>query len=88
MVRSTGMIRKVDELGRIVLPIQIRRSLAIHEKDGLEILLDRENGCIVLKKVPEPEPKQCLKCRSARELKEIKPGYYLCERCMEELSRK
>ena len=37
IVKSTGIVRKVDELGRIVLPIELRRTLDISEKDALEI---------------------------------------------------
>ena len=37
-MKSTGIVRKVDELGRVVLPIELRRSLDIEEKDALEIV--------------------------------------------------
>ena len=47
-MKSTGIVRKVDELGRIVLPIELRRTLDIAEKDCLEIYMDGES--IVLKK--------------------------------------
>ena len=49
-MKSTGIIRKVDELGRIVLPIEIRRTLGIKEKDALEIFTDE--GRIILQKYP------------------------------------
>jgi len=39
-MKSTGIVRKVDELGRIVLPIELRRTLRIQEKDSLEIFID------------------------------------------------
>ena len=47
-MKSTGIIRKVDELGRIVIPIELRRTLDIAERDELEIFMDGEN--IVLRK--------------------------------------
>ena len=47
-MKSTGIVRRVDELGRIVLPIELRRSLNIKERDTLEIFVDDEK--IVLKK--------------------------------------
>ena len=47
-MKSTGIVRKVDELGRIVLPIELRRTLDINEKDALEIYVDEES--IMLKK--------------------------------------
>lgn len=48
MMKSTGIVRKVDELGRVVIPIELRRTLGIGEKDALEIFVDGEK--IVLKK--------------------------------------
>lgn len=42
MMKSTGIVRKVDELGRVVLPIELRRTLGIDEKDALEIYVDQE----------------------------------------------
>ena len=47
-MKSTGIVRKVDELGRIVLPIELRRNLDINEKDALEIFVDDDK--VVLKK--------------------------------------
>ena len=47
-MKSTGIVRRVDELGRIVLPIELRRSLNINERDTLEIFVDDER--IILKK--------------------------------------
>ncbi|MCD8509608.1 MAG: AbrB/MazE/SpoVT family DNA-binding domain-containing protein [Bacillus sp. (in: Bacteria)] len=47
-MKSTGIVRKVDELGRVVIPIELRRTLDIAEKDALEIYVDDER--IVLKK--------------------------------------
>ncbi len=47
-MKSTGVVRKVDELGRVVLPIELRRNLDINEKDALEIFVDEDK--IILKK--------------------------------------
>ena len=47
-MKSTGIVRKVDEVGRVVIPIELRRTLGIAEKDALEIYVD--NDQIVLKK--------------------------------------
>lgn len=47
-MKSTGIVRKVDELGRVVLPIELRRNLDIQEKDALEIFVDSDK--IILKK--------------------------------------
>lgn len=48
IMKSTGIVRKVDELGRVVIPIELRRTLGINEKDSLEIYVDDDS--IVLKK--------------------------------------
>ena len=50
-MKSTGVVRKVDELGRIVLPISIRQTMDINEKDPLEIFTD-ENRIILQKYQP------------------------------------
>lgn len=47
-MKSTGIVRKLDELGRITLPIELRRSLGILDRDSLEIIV--ENDTIILKK--------------------------------------
>ncbi|WP_186575694.1 AbrB/MazE/SpoVT family DNA-binding domain-containing protein [Aquibacillus kalidii] len=47
-MKSTGIVRKVDELGRVVIPIELRRTLGINEKDALEIYVDDDR--IILKK--------------------------------------
>ncbi|MDW0118674.1 AbrB/MazE/SpoVT family DNA-binding domain-containing protein [Sporosarcina thermotolerans] len=47
-MKSTGIVRKVDELGRVVIPIELRRTLGIEQKDSLEIYVDDDR--IILKK--------------------------------------
>lgn len=47
-MKSTGIVRKVDELGRIVIPMELRRTLEINEKDSVEIFIDGEE--IILRK--------------------------------------
>ena len=47
-MKSTGIVRKVDDLGRVVLPIELRRTLGIEVKDALEIFIDDDK--IILKK--------------------------------------
>lgn len=47
-MKSTGIVRKLDELGRITLPIELRRNLDVNERDPLEIFVDEER--IILKK--------------------------------------
>ncbi|GGH17013.1 AbrB/MazE/SpoVT family DNA-binding domain-containing protein [Paenibacillus segetis] len=47
-MKSTGIVRKVDELGRLVIPMELRRTLGIGEKDPIEIFTDGEQ--IILRK--------------------------------------
>lgn len=54
MVRSTGIVRRIDDLGRIVIPKEIRRTMRIRETDPLEILIDN-SGQIILKKYSHME---------------------------------
>lgn len=79
-MKSTGIVRKIDELGRIVLPIELRRSLDIAMKDSLEIYVDGEN--IVLKKY-QPA---CIFCDDARDVINYK-GKNLCPNCLAELRK-
>ena len=78
-MKSTGIVRKVDELGRIVLPIELRRTLDIAERDELEIYM--ENDRIILKKY-EPT---CIFCGSDRGLSSYK-GKNICRDCQKEMS--
>ncbi|HHW61935.1 MAG TPA: AbrB/MazE/SpoVT family DNA-binding domain-containing protein [Syntrophomonadaceae bacterium] len=80
MLKSTGIVRKVDELGRIVIPIELRRTMDIEEKDALEIYVDEEK--IVLKKY-QPA---CILCGNAEDVVYYK-GKSLCKVCLLELSK-
>ena len=79
-MKSTGMVRKVDELGRVVLPIEIRRTMNIQEKDPLEIYVEGEN--IILRKYHEA----CVFCGSVRHIVSF-GGRYVCPECIEKLNR-
>ena len=79
-MKSTGIVRKVDELGRVVIPIELRRTLGIEEKDALEIYTDNEK--IVLKKY-EPS---CIFCGDADDIVLYKDKR-ICKSCLEELKK-
>ena len=79
-MKSTGIVRKVDELGRIVLPIELRRTLGIDEKDALEIYVD--GSSVILKKY-EPS---CVFCGDAGDVLTYK-GKNLCRACLREMAR-
>ena len=77
-LKSTGIVRKVDELGRIVLPIELRRTLGIDVKDSLEIFID--GNYIMLKKY-QPS---CIFCDQAKDVISFK-GKNVCPNCIKEL---
>ena len=79
-MKSTGIVRKVDELGRVVLPIELRRNLNIEEKDSLEIYVD--GNSVILKKY-EPD---CIFCGNARDVINFK-GKNICPACLAELKK-
>lgn len=80
-MKATGIVRKVDELGRIVLPVELRRTLEIEERDPLEIYMEEDR--IVLKKY-QPS---CIFCGSADIAVDFK-GKHLCKKCSRELGGK
>lgn len=77
-MKATGIVRRVDELGRIVLPIELRRTLDIAEKDALEIYV--EGSAIILKKYRP----SCVFCDGIRDVSVFR-GKNICARCMREL---
>ncbi len=79
-MKSTGIVRKVDELGRVVIPIELRRTLGIDLKDALEIYVDEEK--IILKKY-EPA---CIFCGNATNIKRFQ-NRAVCADCIAEMSK-
>lgn len=77
-MKSTGMIRRLDELGRVVIPKEIRKQLDIDEKDSLEIFVDKKN--IILKKVEDT----CVFCEKSKDLISYK-GKLICKECLENI---
>ena len=79
-MKSTGIVRRVDELGRVVIPKEIRNTFDISEKDALEIFVD--GSSIILKKY-EPA---CVFCGNAKDVIIFK-GKNVCANCVAELKR-
>lgn len=77
-MKSTGVVRKLDDLGRIVIPIELRRTMGIDLRDTLEIFV--EDDRIILKKYHPA----CIFCDDARDVTQYK-GKIVCKRCLEEL---
>ena len=78
----SGITRKVDELGRIVLPMELRNKFKINEKDPIQIWVEGNN--IVLKK----EEKTCIFCnKTTKELQEYNEKKY-CKKCIDTITKK
>ena len=80
-MKSTGIVRKVDELGRIVLPIELRRTLGIEEKGRIEMFVDGESS--ILRKY-QPA---CIFCDNAKDIINYK-GKNICPDCIRAMSEK
>lgn len=79
-MKAIGSVRKVDELGRIVIPKELRRTLNIEEGDPLEIFVDGEE--VVLRKY-EPG---CVFCGNAKYVVEFK-GKKVCTNCIKDICK-
>ena len=77
-MKSTGIVRNVDGLGRIVIPAELRKTLSIMENTPLEIFTD--GGAILLKKFEI----SCIFCSSPTEIIDFK-GKKICKKCLGEL---
>ena len=79
-MKSTGIVRKVDELGRVVIPIELRRTLGINIKDPLEIYVDAEK--IIFRKY-EPT---CVFCGNADDAVHFK-NKMVCGNCVQDINQ-
>ena len=79
-MKSTGIVRKVDELGRVVLPVELRRVLGIAEREELEISLEGDR--IVMKKYAPA----CIFCGGETALTDYR-GKRVCAECIRELKK-
>ena len=78
-MKSTGIVRKVDELGRVVIPIEIRNKFDIAEKDPIEIYVD--GSSIVLRK----HESNCVFCGNTKNLITYKDRL-VCSKCTQKLA--
>ena len=79
-MKSTGIVRRIDELGRFVLPAELRRTLGIGEREEMEIFVD--GSAIVLKKYSPV----CVFCGRTEEVAVFR-NKNICENCVKELVR-
>ena len=77
-MKATGVVRKLDDLGRLVLPIELRRTLDIKEKDAVEIFV--EGDLVILKKY-QPD---CIFCGETKGVINFK-GKNICHKCLSEI---
>lgn len=77
-MKSTGIIRCIDNLGRIVIPMEIRNAMDINTKDSLEIFVDKD--MIILKKYES----RCIICSCSDNLQEINQKK-ICDKCIENI---
>ncbi|GGA42184.1 SpoVT/AbrB family regulatory protein [Kroppenstedtia guangzhouensis] len=78
-MQGIGIVRKVDHLGRVVLPKELRETMNIHAQDGVEIFMENEQ--IVLRKYNP----SCIFCDSSESLFHFK-GKIVCRECLEDTS--
>lgn len=75
---STGVVRKIDALGRLVLPMELRKTLSIQKQDSLEFFIEGES--IILRKYSP----SCAFCSEVSNVSAFH-GKKICENCLEEL---
>ncbi|MEK5645930.1 MULTISPECIES: AbrB/MazE/SpoVT family DNA-binding domain-containing protein [Paenibacillus] len=80
MMKSIGIVRQVDELGRIVIPVELRRVLGVDEADALEFFIDEEAKYLMFRKLNSG----CLFCESIEALSYFK-GRLICTSCLRDI---
>ncbi|MEK4513631.1 AbrB/MazE/SpoVT family DNA-binding domain-containing protein [Paenibacillus sp. FSL K6-2524] len=80
-MKSTGIVRRIDDLGRVVIPKEIRRTLGVKEGDPLEIFVEGDK--IILKKY-QPG---CHICSSVEDKLHPFYGHQICDKCVEQVAK-
>jgi AbrB family transcriptional regulator, transcriptional pleiotropic regulator of transition state genes len=81
ILKFLGIARRVDDLGRIVLPIELRRQFGIEAGDALDIAVDPDSQAIVLRKTQD----ECVFCSSREDLREHRKRR-VCRNCVSEMN--
>lgn len=79
MIKATGTIRRIDELGRIVLPMKLRKLLKLEVRDPVEMFVD-DNNCVLVKKYTP----SCIFCGENNEVATFK-GRCVCKFCLQDM---
>lgn len=75
-----GIVRRLDNLGRVVIPKEMRKLLNVEEKDFVRII--KQNNSIIIKKYS----RSCMICGKEKDIKEYK-GICLCSKCIEQIGK-
>lgn len=84
MATNTGIIRKIDRFGRLVVPADYRIALDIRDEDEVEFILDEKAEQIIIRR---PKP-CCIDCRGTTNLIPIAAGFLICPDCLEKLNKR
>lgn len=79
-MKSTGIVRKIDSLGRVVIPIELRKTMELNENDAVEIFT--EGSSIIFKKYAV----SCVFCGGSKEVVSYKDKC-ICNKCIEQLKK-
>ena len=79
-MKSTGIVREIDKVGRVVIPKEIRNTLQISDNDPMEIFID--NDCIIIRKY-EPS---CIFCKTVKDVV-LHHDRRICRNCLNELKK-
>lgn len=80
-MKELSMTRKVDRLGRVVIPMEVRRKLSYNEGDRIAFSLDERQHALVLKKTAP----SCICCRTEKNLSELPGCRYICHSCLQQV---
>ncbi len=79
-MKATGIVRPVDPLGRVVIPVELRRNLGIKTDDSMEVFVD---GDYIMLKKYEPA---CIFCGNMKDVQQIR-GKNICRECLDEMKK-
>ena len=79
-MKTTGIVRRIDELGRVVLPVELRRTLELEVRDPVEIFV--EDGAIVLRKYTPA----CIFCGGGKNVTSFR-GKLVCAECRRQIGQ-
>lgn len=82
-MKQTGIVRRIDDVGRVHIPKQISRALGFKNGDPLEIFTDTEKGQAIIQKFVEKNEKICMLCGFEGVTVNLYPEKQVCSSCVE-----